>query len=35
VKEFKEIVGSDSEAVENLVVGIYNRFQDEILKEGR
>ena len=32
VREFKENIGLNEEAVKRLMVGIYNKFQDEILK---
>ena len=32
VREFKENIGLDEEAVKRLMVGIYNKFQDEILE---
>lgn len=35
VKRFKDEIGLDEKAVGNLMVGIYNSFQDEILSEGK
>lgn len=32
VVEFKETIGLNEEAIARLMVGIYNRFQDEILE---
>jgi predicted nucleic acid-binding Zn-ribbon protein len=32
VKWFKQSVGLDERAVENLMIGIYNKYQDEILE---
>lgn len=32
VREFKENIGLNEEAVKRLMVGIYNKFQDEILE---
>ena len=35
VREFKENIGLDEEAVKRLMVGIYNKFQDEILEHNK
>ena len=35
VREFKENIGLDGETVKRLMVGIYNKFQDEILKKNK
>lgn len=31
VANFKDTIGLDDQAIENLMVGIYNKFQKEIL----
>ena len=35
VREFKKDIGLTKEVVDNLMVGIYNKFQDEILEHSR
>ena len=35
VREFKTDIGLTQENIDNLMVGIYNKFQDEILKQSR
>ena len=35
VNEFKRTIGLNQDTIDNLVVGIYNKFQDEILDEKR
>ena len=32
VAQFKQTIGVDEESMSNLMVSIYNKFQDEILK---
>ena len=32
MREFKKDIGLTKEVVDNLMVGIYNKFQDEILE---
>lgn len=34
VRDFKADIGLTKEAMDNLMVGIYNKFQDEILQHG-
>lgn len=35
VREFKKDIGLTKEVVDNLMVGIYNKFQDEILEHNK
>lgn len=35
VRDFKADIGLTKEAIDNLMVGIYNKFQDEILEHSK
>ena len=35
VSQFKREIGLTTDAIDNLMVGIYNKFQDEILEHNK